>query len=209
MTENNVDPTPRTPGESSGTSLPRQSVRPATPDLILFNEQNFPIEFITDLLFEEIGGIEILSVTRGDIVNGQNLSYNIISNSAQLAKVYSSNTFIRIPGNINELFENFPIRFAVHVPDVGTAPSKFYVGEENSFGCTGFPVLNKRTDDVLACFDTLREAESFAAAQQNFSIVYVEEGTGNVVVDIANIKKTNRVEIEVLSEGIVEDDTIY
>lgn len=209
MIQGNVQPTPDTPDESFGSFFVKPSIKPATPDLILFNEDDVPIEFITDLLFEQIGGIEILSVTRSDLVNGQNLSYSLIANSAELAKVYSSNTFIKVPGNINELFENFPIRFAIHVPDVGTAPSKFYVGEENSFGCTGFPVLNKRTDDVLACFDTLREAESFAAAQENFSIVYVEEETGNVVVDIANIKKTNRVEIEVLSEGVVEDDTIY
>lgn len=209
MIEGNINAVPDVPEKDSGGSFVRPSVKPATPDIILFNEAEVPIEFITDLLFEQIGGIEILSIARNDLINGQNLLYNLISNSSLLAQTYSSNNFFKVPGNIQDLFRNFPINLLLHIPEVGTAPLKFYVGEENSFGCTGFPVLNKRTDEVIACFDTLREAEFFVFFQKNPAIVYVEEETGNIVVDVLNIARNNRVEIEVLAEGDVEDDTIY
>jgi hypothetical protein len=207
MIENNVEPTPDAP-EKIQSAIVKPSIKPATPDLILFNE-DLPIELLTDLLFEDIGGIEILTIARSDLINGQNFSYGLIANSAELAKAYSPDNFFKVPGGTSDIFENFPIKFAVHVPDIGTAPSRFYVGEENSFGCTGFPVLNKTNNQVLACLETFRQAEAFAIAQQNLSIVYVEEKTGNVVVDVLGVKKSDRVEIEILSEAEVESDTIY
>lgn len=205
--QNSVEPTPSAPS-APNTSDKRPEVKPATPDLLNFDE-TLPIELLSDLLFENIGGIEILTVSRRDLVNGQRPNYSLIANSATLAATYAPNNFIQIPKNANDLFENFPIRFAVHVPDFGTASSKFYVGEENSFGCSGFPVLNKRTDEVRACFPTFQEANLFALAQQNLSIVYVEENTGNVVVDVLNIRDGDRVQLEVLESGDVQSDTIY
>ncbi len=209
MIENNIEPTPDTPSNFLVGAFSKPSVKPATPDIILFDEENVPIDFVSQLLFEEIGGIEILSVTRNDLVNGENVSYNLIANSALIAKDYSSNNLFKVPGSIEDLFRNFSIRLVLHIPSVTSSPSLFYVGEENSFGCSGFPVLNKRDDELIGCFDTLREAETFISNQQNPAIVYVEEETGNVVVDILNIRRSDRVEIEVLSAAEVEDDTIY
>ena len=46
-------------------------IKSATPENILWDESLMPIEILTDLIFEDIGGQELLSVTRHDTVNGE------------------------------------------------------------------------------------------------------------------------------------------
>jgi hypothetical protein len=55
-------------------------VKTATPDIVLFDDSALPIEVMTDLIFENIGGQELISITRSDIVNGQKISYQPIKN---------------------------------------------------------------------------------------------------------------------------------
>jgi len=51
-----VSPTPNTPEAGvSGDSETAKTYKPATPDLILLQEEAFPAEVMTDLLFEDIG----------------------------------------------------------------------------------------------------------------------------------------------------------
>jgi hypothetical protein len=53
----NVNATPDIPDiQMTQKSSFRSAVRIATPDLILFNESAIPVDVMTDLLFEEIGG---------------------------------------------------------------------------------------------------------------------------------------------------------
>jgi len=209
MIENEVPSVPDVPSNNIVGAFSSPALKVATPDIIIFDDANVPTDFVAQLLFEQIGGIEILNITRNDLINGQNVNYNIIANTAAIARDYSSNNLFKVPGNLLDLFKNFSIRLVLHIPSIASSPSLFYIGEENSFGCSGFPVLNKRDDSVIGCFDTLREAEIFIASQKNPAIVYVEEETGNIVVDTLNIRKGDRVQIEVLSLGDVEDDTIY
>lgn len=204
-----VEPTPDSPNKDTGALFVKPSVKPATPDIILFDEESVPIEFITDLLFEEIGGIEILTVARSQLINGKNVSNTLIANSSELAEIFSSQKFFSIPGNLRDIFENFPIKFFKNAPNFGSAPSRFYVGEKDSLGCDGFPVLRKRDDELVLCFESLQEAEGFVAKDRSPDTVYLEEDTGNLVVDVQNFKKTNRVQIEILFRGEVESDTIY
>jgi hypothetical protein len=205
-----IKPTPDVPEVVVDSATRKPAVKPATPDLILFDDALIPIDFITDLLFEQIGGKEIITIARNDIINGQNISYNLISNSSNLAQTYNPNNIFKVPGTSAEFFENFSIKFEQHVPENGTGPSTLYVGPEDSFGCSGFPVLNRRTDAVVGCFDTFNEAQSFINQSTPFRpIVYSEPETGNLIIDVVNLKRNDRVEIEILSAGNLENDTIY
>ena len=56
------------------------SVKIATPDLLIFGEQAVAIEIMTDLIFEDIGGFELATISRHDLVNGQKVSYSPIKN---------------------------------------------------------------------------------------------------------------------------------
>ncbi len=206
-----IRPTPNLPEkEKDNLALINSSVKPATPDLILFNDEEVPIEIVTELLFEDIGSIEILSIARNDIINGREISYNLFGNLSDLSRRYSPTNIFKLSGTLSEFFENFAIKFKLHVPDSGTGPDVAYLGEENSFGCEGFPVLSRLGQTVLGCFDTFSEAASFLESQTiKRDTVYVDQETGDIIVDVVNLKKDDRVEIEMLVGGGLEDGTIY
>jgi len=206
-----IRPTPDIPErEESKSALINSSVKPASPDLILFDEEALPIDIVAELLFEDIGSIEIISISRNDIINGRDIAYNPIGNIKEISNTYDPNKIFKIPGTLPEFFENFSIKFKNHAPDVGTGPQPIYIGAENSFGCSDFPVLDRVTNTVLGCFDTFLEARNFIDSQKiKNDTVYSEQETGNIVIDVINLKKDDRVEIELLEEGFLEDDTIY
>ena len=60
------------------------SVKIATPDLLIFGEQVVAIEIMTDLIFEDIGGFELATISRHDLVNGQTVIYAPIKNLTDL-----------------------------------------------------------------------------------------------------------------------------
>jgi hypothetical protein len=89
---------------------------------------------MTDLLFEEIGGKEIISIARNDIVNGQEISYNLIGNLNGLERRYNSKNIFSLPDTIEKYFSNFSIRFEIHVPEEGTGPNgqRVYIVQQSS-----------------------------------------------------------------------------
>ena len=171
MTEN-VSATPSVPDIQStqGTST-RAAVKVATPDLIIFDNGSIPVDLMTDLLFEDIGGQEIISIARNDIVNGQSVSYNLIGNLNGLERRYNSKNIFSLPDTIEKYFSNFSIRFGTHVPEEGTGPNK------------------ERVYIVL---------ESSATASR-----------GDLIIDVVNMETNERVDVEVLRNGIALSDTIY
>ena len=207
----NINPTPNSPENNKVRSaLIDSAVKPATPDLILIGEEDSREELVTNLLFEDIGGIEILNIARSEIINGRNVSYGLIPRLTDLARRHSPTNIFRISGTLSEFFDNFAIKLRLHIPENGTGPDKLYVGEEGSFNCSGFPVLDAVTDQVIDCFNTLRSAQNFIEdLDLPKDIVYIDPENGNLVVDVINLKKDNQVEIELLLQGGLENDTIY
>lgn len=196
--------------EKQPLALINASVKPASPDLILFEDAEIPIDIVTELLFENIGSIEILSISRSDIINGREISYGLMGKLSDLSKRYSPNNMFKLSGTLNEFFNKFSIRYKLHVPEKGTGPNKIYIGEENSFDCSGFPVLTVLGDDVVNCFNTFAEAQQFVSEQDiERDLVYSEQETGDIIVDVVNLKRDDLVEIELLVSGTLEDDTIY
>ena len=63
-------------------TIVKNSVKSATPDIIQFDDATIVdnAEVIVDLLFENIGGQELLTVARYDTVNGQDVKYQPIKN---------------------------------------------------------------------------------------------------------------------------------
>jgi hypothetical protein len=64
-----VSPTPLTPTLPVTVSPPPPPVKTATLDIILFDEESIPTDGMFDQIFENIGGQELISITRSDIVN--------------------------------------------------------------------------------------------------------------------------------------------
>jgi hypothetical protein len=120
--DNEIDAKPLLPESSKYEGATEKAIKVATPDLILFDEAGLPVEIMTNLIFEQIGGQEIINISRNDIVNGQKVSYNLISNTDQINNSYNPKNIFTVPGAIESYFKNFSIRLDTHIPERGTGP---------------------------------------------------------------------------------------
>ncbi len=162
-----VSSTPQLPsaGTASTNSAPKPAVKPATTDIILYKEETTPIELMTDLIFENIGGQELINIVRGDAIIGTNVSYVPIKNLTSLFFQYNPQNILALQDADKNYFKKFPINFGSRVPVCGTGP--------------------------------------------NCSIVYIDPETGNLVINVINMGRDEQVEVSLISEGNILDDTIY
>lgn len=156
------------------------SVKIATPDLILFNDESMSIEIMTDLIFEDIGGYELATISRHDIVNGQKVVYTPIKNLTDLYLQYNPNNVLSLQSS-DSYFKSLSLSIFDHLPVCGTGYD--LVGTD--------PDLTKRTKIP------------------NCKSVYIDPITGDLVINLINIKDDEQVEVQVLTSGAIFNDTIY
>ena len=99
------------------------SIKIATPDIILFDEEGIEIEIMADLIFEDIGGQEIINISRNDIVNGQPVFYSPIKNLSRINLQYNSRNLLSLQNTSDTIFNNFAIELSQKIPPVGTGPN--------------------------------------------------------------------------------------
>jgi hypothetical protein len=116
--ESTVSAVPNTPSQLINITTPQ--IKPATPDLIVFNDGAIPVEYMTDLTFEQIGGQEILGVSRGDLVNGQDVVYTPIQNLSTIEAKYNSKNLLPLSDTSKTIFDNYPIKLENYIPEEGT-----------------------------------------------------------------------------------------
>lgn len=147
-----------------GRSTQTNSTKVAVPNAV--DELNDPIayEAMVEIIFQDIGGQELINISRADAINGQNIMYSIVKNLKNLMLEYNSNNIIKLGGTSDVLFKNFSIRLEDRLPKYGLGP--------------------------------------------NGTNVYVEDGTGNIVVNLVSIEDEEQVEIEIINQGGYFDDTI-
>jgi hypothetical protein len=124
--------TPATPELSSMLSsisdaAAKATVKTATPDIILFDDGIVPIEVMADLIFEDIGGQELINIARNDIVNGQKITYQPIKNLSRIEEQYNPNNIISLQDTSDKYFANFPIQLKDKIPNIGTGPDGRFV----------------------------------------------------------------------------------
>ena len=98
---------------------PPPKVKVAPIDTVLFDDDSVPKEIIADLLFENIGGQEILSIARHDTVNGQTVLYQPIKNINILQQQYNPSNLQKLRDTSNTIFGNFTIDLFSKIPQVG------------------------------------------------------------------------------------------
>ena len=96
-------------------------------DTVLFNDDLVPIELMTDLVFEDIGGQELISISRNDIVNGQQVTYRPIKNLSSIQQQYNPNNILGIQSTSDKYFANFSIKLDEKIPEYPTGPNGTYV----------------------------------------------------------------------------------
>lgn len=150
----NISATPEVPSIQQ-TFFPKStsSVKVASPDIVLFDESALPVEVMTSMIFEDIGGQEIISIARNDIVNGQEVSYSLIGNLKTISQRYNPKNIFSLPETIEKYFSNFAIRLDIHVPEVGTGPNRqraYIVNEATPIASRGdliIDVINMETNE--------------------------------------------------------------
>jgi len=168
--DNDLDAKPLLPDSKKYSGASEKAIKVATPDLILFDEAGLPVEIMTNLIFEQIGGQEIINISRNDIINGQKITYSLISNADQINNAYNPKNIFTVPGAIESFFKNFSIRLDTHIPERGTGPQ-------------GQVVYVDRANQV--------------PVQKN-----------RLVVDVINMARNEKVEIQVLNAGVSISDIL-
>lgn len=157
--------TPNLPSSSPTPEQKNKDVKSATTDIILFDDDSTPIEIMKDLIFENIGGQELINIVRSDVINGQNVIYQPIKNLTNLFFQYNPQNILALQDIDFNYFKKFPINFANRVPECGTGP--------------------------------------------DCSKVYIDAETGNLVINVVNLGPDEQVEVSIVADGEVLDDTIY
>ena len=131
----NIDATPNMPVASSSVGSNQQAVKIPTPDLVIFDQESQKIDALTNLIFEDIGGQELINLVRHDTILGKNLRYRPVSNLQQIAYAYNANNIFTVSGTLDKFFKNFAIRLDIHTvePGSGTGPggSRLYIDNLN------------------------------------------------------------------------------
>ena len=143
-----VPPTPST--REFGVGL--RAVEPvltAPIDTILFNDDSVPIEIMTDLIFENIGGQELINIARNDTVNGQTILYQPIKNLTAVQQQYNPNNIVSLQATSDKYFQNFSIKFDEKVPTQGTGPDGAHVYIDPETGELVVEAINMAEDEQI------------------------------------------------------------
>lgn len=145
-----ISPTPNIP-EAAKISPAMPAVKIATPDIMLVTNDSLPVELMSDLIFEDIGGQEIINMVRGDMVNGQKIIYAPVKNLSDINSQYNSKNIINLQNTSDSYFKNFPIKLETHVPLIGTGPAPEYpiVYLDDANGNLVINVVNMAPDDQV------------------------------------------------------------
>ena len=177
--------TPRNDGVLSGGALPSASitatppapesemfsarmfaapppVKTATLDIILFDEENIPTDGMFDQIFENIGGQELISITRSDIVNGQKISYQPIKNLSAIQQRYNPNNILSLQQTADKFFAGFSIKLEDKIPETGNGTN----GENVYFNAAGDLIIefvnvnpDEQVETQISVSGTIYEAD--------------------------------------------------
>jgi hypothetical protein len=116
---NNIDAVPLTVAAQTRLSLIAPGVKAARPDIIV-QDESLPIDTINELFVQDLGGHELLNISRHDLIDGSQAEYSLISNTNKVNQKFNPQNIVSIPGKLSEVFRNFTIELQNHAPDFGT-----------------------------------------------------------------------------------------
>ena len=125
------------------------AVKTAPIDTILFDDDSVSIETMTNLIFEDIGGQELINIARNDIVNGQKVSYQPIKNLSSIQQQYNPNNILGIQNTSDKYFSNFSIKLENRVPEVGSGPNGSSVYLDSVTGNLIIETINIENDEQV------------------------------------------------------------
>ena len=98
----------------------KQVVKVATNNLFILDERIDQTDAMADAIIEDIGGQEIINISRNDLLNGQNVTYNVIENLASTQRQFNPNELVKLQSTDAEYFDSFQINLDTFTPNYGT-----------------------------------------------------------------------------------------
>jgi hypothetical protein len=148
-TVSNLTSAPYSPTSILASSGTTDAVKTAVPGDILFDDDSVPIELMADLIFENIGGQELINIARNDTVNGQSVSYQIIKNLSDVSQQYNSNNIVGLQSTSDKYFNSFSIKIDRKIPIEPTGPNGSYVYLDNNTGDIIVEAVNLEADEQI------------------------------------------------------------
>lgn len=108
-------PKPPDPWTRSSNYRPPTGIKQADPDIVLFDSENISPELLLELQYEDIAGMELINISRSDIIDGQDVIYSPVKNLSSIRRRYNPNNIISLP----ELSSSFFSRFAIDLVQRG------------------------------------------------------------------------------------------
>ena len=141
--------TPAIPAVTTVAPIVSKTVKTAPIDTILFNDDSISVERMTNLIFEDIGGQELINIARNDIINGQKISYQPIKNISSIQQQYNHNNIVGIQNTSDKYFANFPIKFENKIPNTGGGPNGSNVYLDTATGDLVIETVNMENDEQI------------------------------------------------------------
>jgi hypothetical protein len=145
---------------------------------IELSNETVPESVLEFLLFEQIGGQELLSVSRSEILNGQNVSYSVVSNLSDVASQYSSENILSLPGTMPDLFKVYGLVLENYIP-----------GLEFSTLDLSSKLPNESPNSYVDIDDSSNTKNS-------------------LIIEFKNMQANYEVEVQVMASGLVEDTVV-
>lgn len=128
---------------------PAPPVKTATPDIVLFNDETVPVEVMEDLLFENIGGQELINIARSDTINGQPISYQPIKNISAIQQQYNPNNIVSLQQTSNRFFAGFSIKLEDKIPNEGNGSNGSNIYIDSSTGNLTIELIKLESDEQV------------------------------------------------------------
>lgn len=115
-------PPPPAPFLPSFTSLGSTNfaIKQAPIDTIIFDDNAVTPEMLSDLLYDDIAGLELANISRTDLIDGQQVIYSPIANLSDIYRLFNPNNIIASPGTLLNYLSSFAINLilrGMNVPE--------------------------------------------------------------------------------------------
>lgn len=130
---------PPNPWNTTVTYTAPTGVKQADPDIIVFDDEIVSGNFLVERFFEEIGAIELINISRSDIINGDLVNYTPIKNLSALRRQYNPNNIIAIASTAQSAFSRFRIDLLLrginepYIDDEGNLVIEVDIVDEDEF----------------------------------------------------------------------------
>jgi hypothetical protein len=102
-------PVPLNPWITSTSYVAPSGIKQAQPDIVLDPEIETSGDYIVERFFEELGGTELINLSRYDLIDGIDVTYNPIANLSRLRRRFNPNNIIALDILSEDEFSRFSI----------------------------------------------------------------------------------------------------